>query len=88
MSDIKLSALWAISGVVIGFATIAISYWWLHTAMPGYKVLVGPGIATANLFTEEINLWPKITIMLTGQYLTYFIIIFLGIKLRNRFLKR
>ena len=75
MSDLKFSALWAISGVIIAFSAIAISYWLLHHAMPGYTILAGPGILTANLFTEEINLWPKISIMLTGQYLTYFVII-------------
>lgn len=84
MSDIKFSALWALSGVVIGFTAIAISYWLLHQAMPGYYLFVGPGILTANLFTEEINLWPKISIMLTGQYLTYFAIILIVRKLIKR----
>lgn len=83
MSDLKFSALWAFSGAFIGFVTIVISYWFLHTAMPGYHFLVGPGIAAANLFTEEINLWPKISIMLIGQYLAYFVVIFIGRKITN-----
>lgn len=83
MTDYKFSALWALSGVVIGFVTIVISYWFLHTAMPGYHFLVGPGIAAANLFTEEINLWPKISIMLAGQYIAYFVVILIGRKMKT-----
>ncbi len=83
MSDLKFSALWALSGIVIGFIAIAIGYWILHSPVPGYQIVVAPGIAAANLFTEEINLWPKIAIMLAGQYLGYFTIIFAIKKISN-----
>ncbi|OUS30744.1 hypothetical protein A9Q98_04360 [Thalassotalea sp. 42_200_T64] len=81
MSDIKFSALWAVSGVVIGFSAISISYWLLHSTIPGYEFLAGPGIVAANFFSEEIDFWPKISIMLTGQYLAYFVAIFAVRKL-------
>ncbi|WP_068545141.1 hypothetical protein [Thalassotalea crassostreae] len=72
--NINKIALWAIIGPIIGATTIFLSYWVFHQPIIGYKLLVGPGILAANLFSEEINFWPKITIMLTGQYIAYLLV--------------
>lgn len=73
MSDIKFSILWAISGLLIALISFGISYGILHETFPGYKLLVYPGIAVTRLFSEEIDFWPKLGILLIGQYLAFFI---------------
>ncbi|KGJ92773.1 hypothetical protein [Thalassotalea sp. ND16A] len=62
MSDIKFSALWAISGIVIGFSAISISYWLLHSTIPGYRFFAGPGIVAANFFSEEMIFGRKLAL--------------------------
>jgi len=42
-----------------------------------------PGIITTRLFSEEINFWPKLGIMLAGQYFLCFLGIFSVKKLLN-----
>lgn len=79
MNDINTSSLWAILGVLVGILVISVNFWLLNGALPGYKIFAGPGILTAGLFSEEIATWPKIGIMLTGQYLSCFVLI-LAIK--------
>jgi hypothetical protein len=83
MSDIKFGALWALSGLAIGFIAFSVSYWVFENAIPGYKIMLYPGIVTARFFSEEIDFWPKLSIMLTGQYVFYFSVIFLAKKLMN-----
>lgn len=36
---------------------------------PGYNLFVYPGIAVSRLFSEELNFWPKLGVMIMGQYL-------------------
>lgn len=81
MSDIKFAALWALSGLAIGFLAFSASYWIFESAIPGYKMMLYPGIVTTRFFSEEIDFWPKLSIMLAGQYFFYFLAVFLTKKL-------
>jgi hypothetical protein len=78
LSDLKFSGLWAVLGVVIGFSAFAISYWFSDGPIPSYKLLAGPGLLTLRMFSEEISFWPKLSLMMFGQYLVYFFVIFIG----------
>jgi len=80
MSNLKFSGLWAVLGLVLGLAAFVISYWFSDGTVPAYKILAGPGIFTLRMFSEEISFWPKLSIMMTGQYLSYFGVIFIGKK--------
>ena len=69
MRDLQFSALWALLGAVIGFAALAINFWFVGGSYPGYNLFVYPGIAVSRLFSEELNFWPKLGVMIMGQYL-------------------
>jgi hypothetical protein len=86
MSDTKFSAFWALVVVAITFFVFCINFWVIHGNLPGYIIFVYPGIATTRLFSEEIAYWPKLSIMLTGQYLAYFVM-FLMVKKLSNFIK-
>jgi len=73
MSDVKFSAQWALLGVLICFIVFGLGFWVFNQALPGYKMLAYPGIVATRFFSEEINFWPKLSIMLTGQYIAYFL---------------
>jgi hypothetical protein len=81
VADIKFAAFWAISGAVVLFVAFAINFWALEGSYPGYRLLAYPGITVAKFFSEEIYFWPKLSIMIAGQYVIYFLIIFVGKKL-------
>lgn len=85
MSDLKYSSLWAIAIVVITVLVFAINYNGYPDIFPIYKVLAWPGIVTLRLFSEEINFIPKLSILMIGQFLTYFFAIFLVRKIVHRF---
>ena len=76
MADIKFAAIWALSGLAIGLFAFSVSYWILESALPGYRIMLYPGIITARFFSEEIDFWPKFGIVLTGQYVFYFLVIY------------
>ena len=51
----------------------SLSYGILHGNVPGYKIINYPGIVATRFFSEEIDFWPKLIIMLTGQFTCYFL---------------
>ena len=81
MSDLRFSAQWATTGAVIVLVALGINFWIAQGSFPGYKIMAYPGIATTRFFSEEINFWPKVAIMLSGQYMAYFTTILVGRKL-------
>ncbi len=80
MSQFKTITIAVSSGiiaVVIGFITFTLS-WNLYDLwggpIPGYQVILFPGNLTLiyvwhPLFTEEINLFPKLGLILLGQFI-------------------
>ncbi|MBB3169566.1 hypothetical protein [Simiduia aestuariiviva] len=57
--------------VLITALCFFIDFYCLSGQMPGYKILAYPGIAWLRLFSEEINFWPKLGLLLLGQFLAY-----------------
>ena len=83
MTQYKTKNIALLSGVIavmIGLLTFTVSWllWDLSTGpMPGYELLLFPGNLTLvyiwhPLFTEEINLIPKLILMLMGQFTVVF----------------
>ena len=84
MSDIKYSSLWAIIIVLLTALAFTLDFNWFHGSLPGYKILAWPGIIALRFFSEEMLFLPKLAILLTAQYVTYFFAIFIfkkGIKI-------
>jgi hypothetical protein len=73
MADVKFSALWALTGVVIALITFAAGYWIYEEPVAGYKIVAYPGIVATRLFSEELDFWPKLSVLLGGQYIFCFI---------------
>lgn len=81
MSDLRYSSLWRLAGAAIAFIAFGINFWIAHGSLPGYRILAFPGILSAGFFSEEIDFWPKLTIMVAGQHFTYFFVVFTVRKL-------
>ena len=90
MTDIKFAAFWAAFAALVALAAFAVNFWVMQGSFPGYKILVYPGILVTRLFSEEIEFWQKLGIMLIGQYLLCFVlflsyrklVVFIGAILR------
>ncbi len=80
MSDLKSSAKWALIGFFTAVIAFTVNYNWLEGTLPGYRLLTAPGIVILRLFTEEIDFWPKLLLLLGGQYLVCLLIILAGKK--------
>lgn len=55
------------------FAVNLLLYNWWSSPLLGYRLLLGPGNLTLvyvwhPLFSEEINFWPKLLLLLLGQF--------------------
>ena len=74
-SDIKISLFYALIVLIIVMIPLAAKFG--DGYFMGYEILAGPGIFVASFFSEEINLLPKLAIMIVGQYLIYTVFIFL-----------
>jgi hypothetical protein len=78
--------------LIIGLITFTLSWnlWFFFTRpFPGYQFFLFPGNLTLiyfwhPLFTEEINFWPKLLMLLFGQFVvvTIFVIAVINIKKR------
>ncbi|MBW8190687.1 hypothetical protein K0504_06530 [Neiella marina] len=72
----KLALYSGLIAAVIGLIAFTLS--WnlfdvLNGPLPGYRVLLFPGNLTLTyiwhpLFSEEVNFWPKLTMLLFGQF--------------------
>lgn len=85
-----------IAAAVIGLVAFTLSWnlwdFW-GGPMPGLQLLLFPGNLTLvyiwhPLFTEEVNFWPKLFLLLAGQFVVVFCIVglftYLVKKLRTR----
>ena len=86
--DLRYSALWALVGAVIGFAALATNFWVVQGSYPGYRFFVYPGIVVSRLFSEELNFWPKLGVMILGQYLICLFSILVCRRLANWIVNR
>ena len=83
MSDLKFSAKWAVVAFIIAAIAFIVNYNFLAGTLPGYRLLTAPGIVALRLFTEEIAFWPKLALLLGGQYIDSLLII-LGVRKLTR----
>lgn len=89
MSDLKFSLLWALTGLFLALFAFAFNYNLHPVNLPGYELFAGPAMLAVMPFSEETPFWPKLGIFLFGQYLFYFITIFVVKKLlKNIFTKK
>ena len=84
LNDLQLAGLIALTGPLICFAAFGVNWWITEGPYPGYRLLAYPGIQAAKLFSEEINFWPKLVIILGGQYAVYFCFAYVGVTLFRR----
>jgi len=83
MSDFKFSLLWALTGLFLALFAFVFNYNLHPINLPGYEFFAGPGMLALMPFSEETPFWPKLGIFLLGQYLFYFIVIFVFKKLKK-----
>lgn len=76
LSDVKVTLLWALSGVVIGIIAFGYNYTFISTSLPGYAIFTAPARFALSFFSEETAFWPKMLIFMLGQYIGYFLMIF------------
>ncbi len=80
MNKLKTSSIAIYAGVsasVIGLIAFVLSWnmWDVWAGpLPGYQIFLFPGNLTLNyiwhpLFTEELNFWPKLALLLFGQFM-------------------
>lgn len=84
MSDLKYSSLWAVVIVVLTILVFFMNYNGYPGVFPVYKILAWPGIVTLRIFSEEMIFLPKFLILLSGQFLAYFLVIFAFRKMIRR----
>ncbi len=76
--NISKSAIYSgLIAMVIGFIAFSLSwkYWeFFNGPLPGYSIFLFPGNLTLTyfwhpIFTEEVNFWPKLFMLLFGQFI-------------------
>lgn len=75
-ADLRFAALWAVSGAVILVGAFGIAWWVVEGPYPGYRLLAYPGIVATRLFSGELDFWPKLVVMLAGQYFAFVVVLF------------
>jgi len=90
--SLKIAIYSGVIALIIGLITFTLSWnlWFLFTRpFSGYQFFLFPGNLTLiyfwhPLFTEEINFWPKLLMLLFGQFVvvTIFVIAVINIKKR------
>jgi hypothetical protein len=77
---------------IIGLIAFALSWnlWeFFNGPLPGYNFFLFPGNLSLiyfwhPIFTEEVNFWPKLFMLLCGQFFVVTCIVAILVKLKNR----
>jgi len=69
VSAVKIGIIAGLASVFIGAIAFALSWNIWGGGMPGYRIFVFPGNFVLSFFSEEINFWPKLLLMLSGQFI-------------------
>jgi hypothetical protein len=77
--DLPLSIKLGVIALVFGLVTFLLSWYGLGRPIPGYRVMLLPGNLTLSyiwhpIFTEEINMFPKLILLLFGQFLSVMVL--------------
>ncbi|WP_419147792.1 hypothetical protein [Pseudoalteromonas 'SMAR'] len=74
---VKFSCYVGLTAVIIGLIAFSLSWnlwdFWGGRPMPGVQLILLPGNLTLKyfwhpLFTEEVNFWPKLLMLMLGQF--------------------
>ncbi len=71
------------SCITVGLSALFLFLHWNFGPFELYPYVFAPGNFLAKLFTEEIDFWPKVSILMLGQFVfffAFFLLIRLGIK--------
>lgn len=95
LKTLHIALIAGVIAVVTGLIAFALNWnfpnFWGGT-MPGVSVLLFPGNLTLvylwhPLFTEEINFWPKLLLLILGQFLLTSGVVALCLSVAKRWLK-
>ena len=75
--SVKVAIYYGVISIVIGLIAFSLSWnlWeFFGGPLPGYRIFLFPGNLTLTyfwhpIFTEEVNLWPKLFMLLVGQFI-------------------
>ena len=75
--SVKVAIYYGVISIVIGLIAFSLSWnlWeFFGGPLPGYRIFLFPGNLTLTyfwhpIFTEEVNLWPKLFMLLFGQFI-------------------
>ena len=84
LNPLRSATIAGLTGALICFVAFAVNWWITKGPYPGYQPLTYPGILATRLFTEEIDFWPKLGIMIVGQGLVYFSVAWVVVRLAGR----
>lgn len=87
--SLKSPLLIAIILTLVGLIAFIINWnlWeFFNGPMPGYQILLFPGNLTLEyfwhpIFTEEVTFWPKLLMLMTGQFVVSFVAVYLISKI-------
>ena len=84
MADVKRACFWATICVIAGVVVFVLNR--LYGPVAAYSIILAPGNLLLGLFTEEINFWPKLSMLLSFQFLVSFTAIYVFLKSVRRFM--
>lgn len=78
--------------MLLGLITFALNWQLMdifHHPIPGYKLLLYPGNLSLvylwhPIFTEELNYWAKLILLLIGQFMIVAITSYLFLKIKSK----
>ncbi|QBG37860.1 hypothetical protein EMK97_16215 [Litorilituus sediminis] len=82
-SPYKLATLFAVFGMLIGIAAFMFNYYLIPVTLPGYEILLAPAMLALSFFSEETYFTPKMIILLSGQFVGYFIVAFTFLAIKK-----
>lgn len=90
--SVKVAIYSGLIAMIIGLITFYFSWslWeFFGGALPGYQILLFPGNLTLTyfwhpIFTEEVNFWPKLFMLLFGQFVVVTSCVAVILNLKNR----
>lgn len=94
LKALRIAVKFGVGSVVVGLLAFTLSWnlwdFW-GGPMPGIELLLSPGNLTLvyiwhPLFTEEVDFWPKLFLLMLGQFLVVTVVVALCISITKRLL--
>lgn len=84
-SIVQCSIIVAIIASIVGLAVFLLNFYCFNGNMPFYRVFNFPGLMFLKLFSEEIDFWPKLGLLISGQFGAYFLLSLFTFGLKRLF---